>query len=195
MIRQSTPLDHDIWTVSGVLSEAECRELIERAEAQGFEAAAVRMSGGPQILTGVRNNDRLVYDDPDLARTLWERIREFVPPEIEGRQAAGLFQPFRFYRYDPGQRFKRHKDGRETLPTGEQSRITFLVYLNADYEGGETIFSDATFQDGKRLSREIRVVPEVGMGLFFIHERWHEGAPVTRGRKYVLRSDILFHPA
>jgi hypothetical protein len=30
------------------------------------------------------------------------------------------------------------------------------------------------------------------MGLFFKHERWHEGAPVRSGRKYVLRTDVLY---
>jgi hypothetical protein len=30
------------------------------------------------------------------------------------------------------------------------------------------------------------------MGLLFVHERKHEGAPVTSGRKYVLRTDVMY---
>ena len=36
------------------------------------------------------------------------------------------------------------------------------------------------------------VVPEQGMALVFVHAVLHRGAPVTRGRKYVLRSDVMY---
>jgi predicted 2-oxoglutarate/Fe(II)-dependent dioxygenase YbiX len=187
-----TLAEGEIWTLPGVLTPDECRAVIATGEAAGFEAAAVRTSGGPQMMEGVRNNDRIVFDDPALARLLWERVREHVPPEVEGARASGLYQPFRLYRYDPGQRFKRHKDGSEMTDTGERSRFTFLVYLNADCEGGETVFSDYTFENGQGTRHEITATPEAGMGLVFKHERWHEGAPVIVGRKYVLRTDVLY---
>ena len=187
-----TTLAPDIFTVSDVFTPDECRALIARGEALGFEAATVRTPGGPQMMTNVRNNDRVVFDDPSFARMLWERVRGFVPQEIEGCRATGLYEQFRFYRYDPGQRFKRHKDGSVETDTGERSRLSFLMYLNTDYVGGETIFSDYTFAEGETTVHEIKVTPEVGMGLFFVHERRHEGAAVTCGRKYLLRTDVLY---
>ena len=66
-LRAITTFDERIWTVSSILNETECRDLIDRAEAEGFEAAVVRTSGGPQMLTNVRNNDRLVFDDLEMA--------------------------------------------------------------------------------------------------------------------------------
>jgi hypothetical protein len=42
---------------------------------------------------------------------------------------------------------------------------------------------------------ETPVKPKPGMTLVFQHELWHEGAPVTRGRKYVLRTDVLYRKA
>ena len=182
----------EIWTVEGILTLDECQDLIAKTEALGYEAAPVRTSSGAQMITNVRNNDRIILDDPELATLLWQRVRGFVPATVDNHHASGLFQPFRLYRYDSGQQFKRHKDGRETTASGERSFFTFLIYLNEDCEGGETIFSDYTFDEGKSARHEIRVIPEVGMGLFFKHERWHEGAPVIRGRKYVLRTDVLY---
>jgi predicted 2-oxoglutarate/Fe(II)-dependent dioxygenase YbiX len=190
--RETTTFDAEIFSISPVISPDEASELIARGEAMGFEAATVRTSGGPQMMTNVRNNDRVVFDDPALAESLWERVRPFVPAEIDGCRATGLFPQFRYYRYDPGQRFKRHKDGAVETPGGERSRLTFLIYLNTDYVGGETVFSEYEFIDGQTIVHEIRVRPEVGLGLFFVHERKHEGSAVESGRKYVLRTDVLY---
>ena len=36
------------------------------------------------------------------------------------------------------------------------------------------------------------VVPETGLALFFVHQIRHKGQPVTKGRKYVLRTDVMY---
>jgi hypothetical protein len=55
---------------------------------------------------------------------------------------------------------------------------------NDDFEGGATAFHE---------SRDsLLVMPEVGRALVFYHRQLHEGMPVVRGRKYVLRTDIMF---
>ena len=190
-----TVIDKDIFTVSGLFTPLECQELIAKGEAIGFEAASVSTSSGPQMMTNIRNNDRVIMDDPEFARSVWERIRAMVPQEMEGCRVRGLNERFRFYRYDPGQRFKRHVDGSVEAANGDRSRLTFLIYLNDGYEGGETIFSDYTFKGGKTVIHETKVAATIGMGLFFVHERKHEGASVTSGRKYVLRTDVMYEAA
>jgi 2OG-Fe(II) oxygenase superfamily len=72
-----------------------------------------------------------------------------------------------------------HKDGPWT-ENGVSSRLTFLIYLNAGFVGGATDF------------RDFSVSPAAGSALLFIHDTWHEGASVTEGIKYVLRSDVLY---
>ena len=64
---------------------------------------------------------------------------------------------------------------------GEQSMLTFMLYLNGGFEGGAT-----SFQGG------LSIKPEAGMILVFRHALYHEGAAVVSGRKYVLRSDVMF---
>jgi len=54
------------------------------------------------------------------------------------------------------------------------------------------VFSDWGFTKGKSVSPSIRITPAAGTALFFTHEIWHEGAQVTVGRKYVLRTDVLY---
>ncbi len=62
--------------------------------------------------------------------------------------------------------------------------MTFIVYLNEGFEGGETSFE----HNGGQLN----VIPKTGMALVFVHHRCHTGAEVVSGRKYVLRSDVMY---
>jgi len=170
------------FTLEGALSGEECDALIARAEDQGFEFAPITTAHGFRIDVETRNNDRVVFDDVALAADLWSRVRDAVPAVMRGRRAVGLNERFRLYRYAPSQRFSWHSDGALHRGNGEASLLTFMVYLNQDYRGGATRFEDA------------EVVPRTGMALVFRHELLHEGATVVAGRKYALRSDVMYGP-
>jgi predicted 2-oxoglutarate/Fe(II)-dependent dioxygenase YbiX len=184
----------NLFTVPNFLSPDECRALIARGESLGFEAASVATAAGPQMLTNVRNNDRVTFEDPAYAQSLWPRVLPHLPPPTDGADPIGLNQRFRFYRYDPSQRFKGHRDGVVERSPAEKTRLTFMIYLNDDFAGGETVFYSEDRVGGLRqVVTSVR--PATGTALFFAHEWWHEGAPVTSGRKYVLRSDVFFQNA
>jgi predicted 2-oxoglutarate/Fe(II)-dependent dioxygenase YbiX len=171
-----------VFTLTPFLHAAECAALIAQTERAGYEAATIATERGAVRDEDVRNNARFIMDDPARAAALWQSLREHVPPFLSGRQAIGVNERFRFYRYDPGERFAGHIDAPFRRANGEQSLLTFMVYLNADFDGGETTF------------RELVVRPRTGMALLFRHDIFHEGAAVRRGRKYVQRSDIMFNP-
>ena len=61
------------------------------------------------------------------------------------------------------------------------------VYLNGHgLEGGETTFFD---DEGRE---QCKICPSVGLVVLFDHDILHEGSPVRQGRKYVIRSDIMY---
>lgn len=169
-----------IFTIPSVLTPDECREYIAFTEAKGYKAAPITTADGFVMRPDVRNNTRVMIDDPQRADNLWQRVRAEIPEFLQGRQAIGLNERFRFYRYDPGERFAPHRDGPYRRDNGEISLLTFMVYLNEGFTGGETKFTTTS------------IVPQVGMALLFEHPLLHEGAAVTSGRKYVLRSDVMF---
>lgn len=171
-----------IFTISGFLTPEECGALIAKSEAMGYEEAMVDVGGGEQrMIKGVRNNERVLYKDEDYAAQIWYRLAPFAPAGDHGRNACGLNELLRFYKYSPGQRFKMHKDGAFVRSPGEASQFTFMIYLNEGYTGGETVFS----------SGEV-IRPETGTALVFYHPLRHEGALLTKGIKYVLRTDIMY---
>lgn len=120
-------IDDDIFTIADVFSAQECVELIARAEEVGFEVASVRTRSGPKMMPQVRNNTRVVLSDPELAETMWLRVRDALP-QYDSQHAVGVDEQLRFYRYEPGQEFKRHKDGVATDNQGNQSKLSYLIY-------------------------------------------------------------------
>jgi predicted 2-oxoglutarate/Fe(II)-dependent dioxygenase YbiX len=187
-------VDEGIYTISGVMTAKECQELIERAEAIGFSAASVKTSSGQRMMTNIRNNDRVNLHDVELANTMWQRVSRLLPV-LDSCKPVSVDPNLRFYRYDPGQQFKRHKDGSVTNDLGEVSKLSYLIYLNDDYAGGSTTFLEFRDVDGVREKREFVISPKAGSALLFLHERWHEGTSVSCGTKYVLRSDVFYsHP-
>ncbi|HBP17756.1 MAG TPA: hypothetical protein DEA08_08180 [Planctomycetes bacterium] len=183
---QVTLLDPDLWAyvIDDLLTPEECQQWIELAEAKGFGPAPITTGLGPIMAPHVRNNTRVMIDSHRAARGLWGRLSPFVPTDFAGWQACGLNERLRFYRYEAGQQFNWHFDGCYARSEREQSHLTVLFYLSSA-EGGATEFS--TYTDLPAVE------PAPGRVLIFKHRAVeHRGAPVFGGRKYVLRSDVMF---
>ncbi len=173
-------LAEGIFVIKDFLSGKECDDLINFSENQGYNPAKVNIHGRERMMTMVRNNERVLHKDEDFAQTYWEKLKPHCNEQIGNRVPVGLNEMFRFYKYGVHQRFKRHRDGSFVRNTMEKSLLTFMVYLNDDFEGGTTEFDD------------IEINPKQGMALIFDHELKHEGKKIISGFKYVLRSDIMY---
>ena len=173
-------ITESIFTVENFMTRAECLEQLVLSERVGFELAKVNTAGGSKVRTDIRNNSRAFYSSEELAQQLWEKVRPFVPAKLGRSNAIGLNELFRFYRYQRGHQFKGHFDESYIRNEREASYFTFMVYLNDNFQGGDTTF------------RGLRIRPRQGMALLFLHSLYHEGSEVTQGVKYVLRSDVMY---
>jgi len=169
--------------VPNFLTKEECVGFIQFAETQGFEEALVNTKAKGQVMMKeLRDNDRHIFQARDLATQLWGLMQGLVPAEVHGWTAIGLNEQFRVYRYKDGQQFKTHPDGSFKRDETEHSKITVILYLNDEFEGGETEFV---------MPHEI-VKPEAGKLLLFSHGQLHKGNPVPEGTKYVIRTDVMY---
>jgi prolyl 4-hydroxylase len=171
---------NNIFTIENFWGELECGNFILKSEALGYEPATIDTEKGQIILETIRNNNRVIYKDAILSDKIWQQLKPFAPAKIGNSNAVGLNELFRFYKYQPGQEFKKHRDQSYIRNETEASYFTFMIYLNDDYEGGETTFTNITIQ------------PKQGTALIFFHDLEHKGCAVKQGIKYVLRSDIMF---
>lgn len=177
---QFNQITDQIFTVNDFFTHKECDAYIKLTESMGFSDAPVNTAFGPQINHQFRNNTRVILDDVERANDLWSRIPEYVPKTIGDWDVCGVNERLRFYRYDVGQQFDWHYDGCYERDNGERSHLTFMVYLNDGFDGGATTIE------------RVNIAPQRGMALFFIHQIRHKGQPVSLGRKYVLRTDVMY---
>lgn len=172
-----------IFEVPDVMNPEECRSWIERIQSVGTEAATINTARGVEVDSQIRNNRRAIIDDWNWARLLFERVEADVPPEIQGMKLLGVNERLRCYEYEAGHRFAPHSDGAFVRGEDERSCYTFMVYLNEEFEGGETRFF---------VEPEVVIRPKTGSALFFQHPIIHEGSEVYSGVKYVLRTDLVY---
>ena len=154
--------------------------------------------------------------DDMLLAGLFERVKNLLPSNIGGGDLTGLNARWRFYRYSPGAVYRPHIDGAWPASAlrprnsnekdaveeyvydahGDQrSRLTFLLYLNEDFDGGCTTFFTANDVAGVVNARG--VAPRAGSVLCFPHgdgagSLVHEGSALLSGRKYIVRTDVLY---
>lgn len=174
-------LHKEIFLVEDFLTHEECQHYINTGLEKGFEEAKVNIDGEQTMFKGIRNNERILFFDNELATSLFDKIKRCLPNNDDQFEAVGLNEMFRIYKYSKGERFKMHRDGSIKRNEKEQSRYSLIIYLNDDFEGGETEFRDL-----------FKVELKIGTALCFRHPHKHEGKLITNGNKYVLRTDVMF---
>jgi len=174
--------------VHGVLSEAQCAELISSVNGKGFTPALLNIGRGSQKLEPyVRNGHRAIVDSPELGQWLLEALRPHLPADYCGSRLVELNERCRILCYTPGQEFASHFDGNYRRPNGDNSEVTVQLYLHdvPDENGGAT-----TFHFGRAGSLPCQ--PKVGSVLLFSQDLEHEGSLLTKGLKYTLRTEAMY---
>lgn len=143
-----------------------------------------------------RRNSRCVLNDQTSADDILNQlVKVFQFPQIlnEGDKSVkfvGLNKKLRFCKYDVGDHFAKHYDYYSQADENV-TRFTVMIYLNEGFEGGETRF----LQHDYPHTLNFQISPKVGDCIVFSQEDnrlLHEGASVTKGVKYILRTDAIY---
>ncbi len=169
----------DVRLFPGLFTADECDFLIERSEASLQPSLVVDPRTGQQVPNPVRTSDAtgfpLIAESPAI-HALCRRLADASETHVKQGE------PLQVLRYRPGQEYRPHFDAIDNADN--QRVLTFLVYLNEDFEGGETEF----------LSTGLKVRGSKGDGLLFRNadssgapdaSSQHAGLPVTAGEKYL----------
>lgn len=179
-----------ISTIERFLSPAECAWMIARGREALMPASVYDNERGGAAQTSERSNSAANLDVRfvDLMLVL---LRTRIAHTL-GAPGPAL-EPTNVLHYAPGQEFKQHVDYLDRSNPGlaadmdarGQRVMTFLVYLNDDYEGGETEFPRLPYRFKGRTGDALAFanVDASGAG---DPRTLHAGLPPTRGEKWLL---------
>lgn len=171
----------DVRVFRGLFSEAECDYLIETARPMLQASIVIDSRTGQHVPNPVRTSTGASFpfvDENPAIHALNRRLAATSRTDVRAGEPLWVLQ------YAPGQQYRQHSDALPGVPPSQQRVMTFLVYLNDAYEGGETTFPAAGIQFRGRP----------GDGLLFRNaaangtpdpNAVHAGLPVTRGVKHL----------
>ncbi len=175
-----------VVVLGGLVTPAECEELMALAEARLARSETVQLDTGGSEVNAARTSEGMFFGRGEHA----------VCARIEARIAALLDWPvengegLQILRYRPGAEYKPHYDYFDPsqpgtpaiLRRGGQRVATIVMYLNTPRQGGATVFPDVNLE----------VAPIQGNAVFFSYDRphpmtrsLHGGTPVVAGEKWV----------
>jgi hypothetical protein len=183
--------------LNNALSPEECAGLLKRAKGENFQY--IHIGQGEDA---VAQFNRAVVGDVELADVLYDRVVSAIEdiPELWERfsEASWTKQtsnvPVRAKRLNDKFHFLKYGFGDFTVPLKdasfsnkvEKSYVSMHVHLNDGFKGGVTSFR------GTKKHFDVKAKP--GSILLFDQELRHEECEVTKGRRHVLRTDVLFAP-
>ena len=169
-----------IWTIPFFWDSNTCNALINHTEDSGLFPKSLNELNEDWMEFNINSKSRIHFVSKELADGIWQKIEEVIPDSIPLAKPIGINENFRFYKYLPGQEFKKHQDNVFIRNDTEKSYYSLLIYLNEDFDGGDTTFEDFS------------ISPIKGTAVIFPHKLLHAGNPVKKGVKYILRTDIVF---
>ena len=190
MVPASLPLNESprIATFQGFLSQRECAYLIDLATPLLHDAFVVHPATGALIRDPIRTSRSIgfpfVSEEP-LLHAINRRIAAATGTTYEQGE------PTQILGYEPGQEYKLHSDALAHDPN--QRNLTFLVYLNEGFEGGDTYFPDLGISFSGRPGDAILFANVDEAGRPDPRAR-HAGRPVQSGRKVLLSKWIRNAP-
>ena len=164
-----------------LFSPTECAYLIEVARPILQPSVVVDPRTGQLVPNPVRTSKGAAFpftDENPAIHALNRRLAAASGTDVR----AG--EPLQVLSYAPGQQYHEHNDALPGVAPDQQRVLTFLVYLDEDYDGGETSFP--------AIGLDVR--GKTGDGLLFRNASGdgapdpraiHAGLPVTRGMKHL----------
>ncbi|HVZ96124.1 MAG TPA: 2OG-Fe(II) oxygenase [Chitinophagaceae bacterium] len=165
-------IEPGIWIAENFISRQQCEDIIDKIEKSNFKIARQYKEG--------RHNKETFLEESSIAQLMRDRFKEigWLPDSHFAIKDFSL--PLEFYKYEAGDFIKRHSDAPREA-NGRFSRLTLVLYLSGNCEGGETFFD----------AYNLKVNPKSGAALLFEQHLNHEALLVKKGTKYVLRTNCF----
>ena len=193
---------YEVLEIYDIFTKEECDHFIQVANKKGLYVSEV--TSYDEKVDGVVDKEHRIShqvwledtDDP-VVGAFADHAAQITGLPVENQESTQVVM------YDVGGKFLDHYDACVSDGTsycdhtteGESGErwATFILYLNDEFEGGETEFTRLGFS----------VKPEIGKGLLFwntddkqeiLEESEHKGSPIIKGKKWIATKWCHFGP-
>jgi len=198
-VKKHTFGKYELYELRNILTPEECDTLIELAKAKGMEDSSVLAYGkekDTETDTDYRKSKQTWFEDN--ASPVIQKIADYCE-QITGLPKANQ-EMIQVAHYETGGKFNAHYDAcvyedktycDKINRNAGQRKTTLLIYLNDDYTGGETEFTNLN----------LKIKPEKGKGILFYdtdenqtiyEESKHMGNAVISGEKWICTKWVHF---
>lgn len=191
--------NYTLYEIDNILTPKECDIIIELGKARGVETSPV-LSYGTESTTQIndkyRNSKHTWFNDNDhpIIKEIAEYTSKISGLPLENQEATQVAY------YNAGGKFDAHYDAcvyedksfcDKINNNAGQRKMTLLIYLNDDFEGGETEFTVLN----------LKIKPKKGKGILFydtddnqeiIKESMHKGNEIIKGEKWICTKWVHF---
>ena len=181
-MQQYSDISFEIFTIDNLFTNKELEEyknFIENIDIKNRQFTNSNFKNGKSI-----NND--------LSQYIYSKLLPYLPNNyIDRNNKSWKFNSackYIFYsKLESNQLFNLHTDTGSEYDDKQNiySKYTALLYLNDDFEGGNTQFFDL---NGKKTCT---IIPKKNRILIFDIDLWHSGELITEGNKYWIGTEIL----
>ena len=191
--------EYTIFEIRDVLTAKQCDDLIALAKTKGMDGSAV-LSYGKESTTEMDESHRkskhtwLKDEESPIIQEIADYTAMLSTLPLENQEMIQIAS------YEPGGNFKGHYDACvyedkeycDKINKGAgQRKLTLLIYLNDNFEGGETEFTNIN----------LKIKPEKGKAVLFAStdenqviykESMHQGNEVLSGEKWIATKWVHF---
>ncbi|KAJ5774019.1 Prolyl 4-hydroxylase alpha subunit [Penicillium paradoxum] len=202
-----------VMYIENFVSEAEANHILD-ISVNKYSPSIVYDGQIERVDPTKRLSDRALLDRDNTVRCLEDRARAF-----QGWRPNLYIERMWAQRYNASGHYRHHYDWAGSLARGGDRFSTFMVYLDADCEGGGTNFPrlkmpagedwcrflecDQRGENGQKQEMGITFKPIKGNAVFWENlradgtgylETWHAAFPVTKGTKVGLNIWSWYQP-
>lgn len=175
----------DYWIYPNILDDNTIERIMSIGDNAEWLDAAVAVESNHEIRKTelAWSNEQWLYD------TFWS-LMEMANQNAGWNFEISAAESFTLGKYEDGGHYKFHMDGNGVQPLnypgneflhGKTRKISFVAWLNEDFEGGEFEFHPSTVPADRGL-----IKPTKGTVIFFPSWYLHKVHPVTKGTRYAL---------
>lgn len=179
--------DYDIIEIPNFLTPEECNQIINMSHNQLFPSK-IYSDKADKLSDGDRSSKQCWLNDHDhpLVQKISDTVKQHTNTQTHHQE------PLQVVNYTKGGFFQPHYDaceGDETFcermnGTAGPRYITFLIYLNDNFQGGETVFPEINKTVKPALGKAV-IFQNVDKNGIVITQALHGGEPVKTGEKWI----------